>query len=134
VSVSSKQTARGVELSLPRAFEAPGMARNALAELCAEIAMDGRARQTLLLLTSEIVSNAVLHSNGPVDAAISLEALVRRDAVRVTVTDAGRGFVPGPRDPERLDGGYGLFLLEKAASRWQVQHGAPTRVWFEIDR
>jgi anti-sigma regulatory factor (Ser/Thr protein kinase) len=134
MSVSGKQSTPGLELSLPRTVEAPGIARSAMAELSVGLELAGRARQTLLLLVSEVVSNAVLHSRGPADAAIALEAAVRDDAVRITVTDAGEGFTPGPRDPERLDGGYGLFLLEKAASRWDVQRGAPTRVWFEIDR
>jgi hypothetical protein len=50
----------------------------------------------------------------------------------VSVTDAGEGFVPSRRDPARVEGGYGLYLLEKAASRWGVDAGSPTTVWFEL--
>lgn len=122
-----------LELTLPRTVEAPGIARAAITGMCRDLELAGQACQTLVLLVSEVVSNAVLHSSGPSDASISLTADARVDAVRVTVTDDGEGFVPGPRDPERVEGGYGLYLVEKAASRWAVVPGAPTRVWFEID-
>jgi anti-sigma regulatory factor (Ser/Thr protein kinase) len=134
VSVSSNRAEAALEVQLRRAVEAPAIARAAVADLCDEHGVDGSLRQTILLLVSEVVSNAVLHSAGPSDAEIGLEALVRDDAVRVTVTDAGAGFTPGPRDPERVEGGYGLFLVAKASSRWEVRPGAPTRVWFELDR
>jgi anti-sigma regulatory factor (Ser/Thr protein kinase) len=123
-----------VELALERNVQAPAIARSAVSELCEELRLDGSPRQTLVLLVSEVVSNAVLHSSGPADASIDVTVVVSEEAVRVTVTDAGEGFTPGERDPARLDGGYGLFLLEKVASRWGVDASAPTTVWFEVAR
>jgi len=122
-----------LELSLERDVEAPRVARAAVTGLCRELELEGSVCQTLVLLVSEVVSNAVLHSAGPHDAPIGLSASVGADAVRITVTDAGEGFIPGERDPGRIDGGYGLFLLSKASSRWGVEAGAPTSVWFELD-
>jgi anti-anti-sigma factor len=121
-----------LSVALDRTVEAPGAARAALTSLCDEQAVDSGVRQTLVLLASEVVSNAVLHSNGPVEAPIALSAAVEPDTIRVTVTDAGEGFVPSERDPERLDGGYGLYLLEKAASSWGVESDGATVVWFEL--
>jgi serine/threonine-protein kinase RsbW len=121
-----------LELALPRSVEAPGIARAALNELCLEHGLDGALRNTLVLLASEIVSNAVLHSRGPAEAWIALTAAVEDETVRVTVTDAGDGFTPCARDPLRADGGYGLYLLEKAASSWGVDPSGPTSVWFEL--
>jgi len=121
-----------VRLTLERSVEAPGIARTAITELAHELGIDGSVRQTLVLLVSEVVSNAVLHSKGPHEACIGLTAEVSGEAVRVTVIDAGDGFTPGQRDPARADGGYGLYLLAKAASRWGVDAGAPTCVWFEV--
>jgi anti-sigma regulatory factor (Ser/Thr protein kinase) len=121
-----------LRLALARNVEAPGIARAAVSELCREIALEGSACQTLVLLVSEVVSNAVLHSRGPSDARIALTATVSEDVVRVEVTDGGDGFTPGQRDPARLDGGYGLYLLEKASSRWGVDPSGPTSVWFEL--
>ena len=133
MTVSGEQRQSTLALSLARTVEAPAQSRAAIAGLSADLDLPRRLRQTLLLLVSEVVSNAVLHSSAPADAEICLEAAVRDDAVRITVTDAGEGFVPGPRDPDRIEGGYGLFLVAKAASRWEVQPGAPTKVWFELD-
>jgi anti-sigma regulatory factor (Ser/Thr protein kinase) len=121
-----------LELALRRNVEAPALARAALADLCRDLGLNGSLRQTLLLLASEVVSNAVLHSDGPADARIGLTATVGEEALRVTVTDAGDGFTPEDRDPSRVEGGYGLYLLERAASSWGVDASGPTSVWFEL--
>ena len=84
-----------------------------------------------MLLVSEVVSNAVQHSPGPAGAPIVLAATVGEETVYIAVTDAGRGFTPRRPNP-RADGGYGLYLLEKAASRWGVDQVGGTRVWFEL--
>jgi anti-sigma regulatory factor (Ser/Thr protein kinase) len=121
-----------LELELVRNVEAPSIARAAIRSLCEDRGVRGSHCHTVLLLVSEVISNAVLHSRGPADAAIGLTAAIDAEKVRVTVTDAGNGFTPEPRDPDRLEGGYGLYLLEKAASRWGVDEVGGTRVWFEL--
>jgi anti-sigma regulatory factor (Ser/Thr protein kinase) len=121
-----------LELALERNVQAPAMARAAISGLCDDLRLGGSLRQTLVLLISEVVSNAVLHSSGPDDAPITVTAMVTSDVFHVSVTDAGDGFTPGQRDPARVDGGYGLFLVEKAASRWGVEARRPTTVWFEL--
>lgn len=121
-----------LELALERNVQAPSIARAAISGICDDRRIGGSLRQTLVLLISEVVSNAVLHSTGPADAPITVTATVTADAFRVSVTDAGEGFVPSRRDPARVEGGYGLYLLEKAASRWGVDAARPTTVWFEL--
>jgi anti-sigma regulatory factor (Ser/Thr protein kinase) len=90
--------------------------------------------QTVVLLVSEVVSNAVRHSDAPSHTPIDLEASVTRDWVRVVVADGGGGFTPRRRDPSRLSDGYGLYLLEKATSGWGVEAAGGTTVWFELPR
>jgi anti-sigma regulatory factor (Ser/Thr protein kinase) len=121
-----------LELALERNVQAPAIARAAISGLCEDLRLDGSLRQMVVLLISEVVSNAVLHSSGPAEAPITVTANVTEDAFHVTVTDAGEGFVPSGRDPERVEGGYGLYLVEKAASRWGVETTSPTTVWFEL--
>jgi anti-sigma regulatory factor (Ser/Thr protein kinase) len=121
-----------LELALERNVQAPAIARAAISGLCEDLRLDGSVRQTLVLLISEVVSNAVLHSSGPAEAPITVTANVTPDVFHVRVTDAGEGFIPSRRDPERVEGGYGLYLLEKAASRWGVDASQPTTVWFEL--
>jgi anti-sigma regulatory factor (Ser/Thr protein kinase) len=123
-----------IELELPRTVEAPSIARTAMAGLCREIGLNGSCHQTLLLLVSEVVSNAVLHSGGPDDERIGFSASASEEAVTVSVTDAGEGFTPGEPGRGRPDGGFGLQILERAASRWGVDCEGQTRVWFELSR
>jgi anti-sigma regulatory factor (Ser/Thr protein kinase) len=121
-------------LELQRNVEAPGIARAAMTDVSEELSLSGPNFQTLVLLVSEVVSNAVLHSSGPPDAPITLAASVSSEAVRVSVTDAGGGFVPKERDPQSIHDGYGLYLVDKSASRWGVDSSGPTSVWFELPR
>jgi serine/threonine-protein kinase RsbW len=123
-----------LRMELERNVRAPAIARAAVSAQLQAKGADGSFGQTVVLLVSEVVSNAVRHSGGPPDATIGLEATVTEDHVRVAVTDAGEGFTPRPRDPERLGEGYGLFLLEKASRRWGVEHDGATTVWFELAR
>jgi anti-sigma regulatory factor (Ser/Thr protein kinase) len=123
-----------LELELDRTVHAPALARSAVSERLVELGIDGSYGQTIVLLVSEIVSNAVRHSGAPDGAPIVLAATVSPQAIRVAVTDGGEGFTPRPRDPERLGDGYGLYLLEKAATSWGVDSTGGTTVWFELTR
>lgn len=53
-------------------------------------------------------------------------------ACRVEVRDRGAGFVPGRLEPQGADGGYGLLLVDRLASRWGVEAADGTAVWFEL--
>src|ERR1700730_957419 len=112
-----------VELELHRGVEAPAIARAAVGGLCEQAGLTDARCQALQLLVSEIVTNAVLHSNGPADTPIRLAAHAADDAVRVEVDDGGRGFTRG--DAARARGGWGLRLVEKEARRWGIEdiHG-----------
>jgi anti-sigma regulatory factor (Ser/Thr protein kinase) len=121
-----------VELTLERNVQAPALARAAIAEHCEALGLDGSLKQSLILLVSEVVSNAVRHSAADPKAPVELYATFGETAIRVTVTDAGDGFTPRPRDPARAHDGYGLYLLEKVAERWGVESRGDTKVWFEL--
>ena len=88
--------------------------------------------QTVALLASELVANAVRHADS---GSIGLRIEVTAGHVRVDVADDGEGFVPHPKPPEpgKL-GGWGLYIVDELATRWGVIDGDGTRVWFEIDR
>jgi anti-sigma regulatory factor (Ser/Thr protein kinase) len=123
-----------VELELENDVQAPALARAEIAECCRELELGGSPCQSLILLVSEVVSNAVRHSSGDRRAPVGLVASFGERTIRVTVTDAGEGFTPRPRDPARTHDGYGLYLLEKVADRWGVQSRGDTKVWFELPR
>lgn len=107
-------------------------ARRFAAECVAECAAD--ARHNVILLVSELVSNAVLHGgpHAPL-AVVGLAVEVRPDRVRVEVEDAGSSLpVVGDGATERV-GGRGLVLVAALASRWgSIQSDAGKTVWFEV--
>ena len=113
--------------------QAAGAARGAVRELRGEL---GQERlETLALLVSEVVTNAVRHSTAASDAGVELELATRPDAVRAEVIDHGTGFDPEHSDPRKDPGGWGLFLLDELADSWGVERDksdSSTRVWFEL--
>jgi anti-anti-sigma factor len=126
-----------VELDLPRNPSAPGLARAEVrAVLPGRISDSDRA--TLTLLTSELVTNAVIHPEPGVEGAVGLRITAYPDRVRVEVDDAGSGFdlqdlAPRPREA----GGHGLIVVDGVSSRWGTSRGgddsAGFSVWFELD-
>ena len=131
-AASESPTFAPLELRLSRDARAPARARAGVSAWCAPLAISSARTQALVLLVSELVSNAVLHAKAPVESPITLLARLGAGSVHVSVSDAGEGFVPRPRDPARLSDGYGLFLLDKIASRWGVEQSGSTSVWFEL--
>ena len=121
-----------LELSLPGGVDAPRVARLALAAALAGRLPEG-VEEDALIVVSELVTNAVRHGGaaGPAEA-VALHAALRGDALRLEVTDPGSGFEPGGHGP-RADGGYGLHLLDRLATRWGVSGGDPVTVWVELD-
>jgi anti-sigma regulatory factor (Ser/Thr protein kinase) len=121
---------RSVRRVLAAQPEAVGKARRAVVGL----PVNQATRDTLSLLVSELVTNAIRHggAQGASDA-VTVHAALRDSALRLEVTDPGPGFEPGGHGP-RPDGGYGLHLLDRLATRWGVSGGDPVTVWVELDR
>jgi anti-sigma regulatory factor (Ser/Thr protein kinase) len=113
------------------AVETPALARHQLEDWLPET-LDEDHRGTLRLLVSELVTNSVRHVKGSTRPVV-LAIRIGTRAIRVEVHDGGAGFRPGKPEPRGADGGFGLFLVERMASRWGVETGDGTRVWFELD-
>jgi anti-sigma regulatory factor (Ser/Thr protein kinase) len=120
-----------LELTLAGGREAPARARMALKGLNGSLA---DLAQSVRLLVSELVTNAVRHGPRGSDATVSLVLATSRGGVRVEVRDSGPGFEPPSRRTEPLRDGFGLALLDQLADRWGVTVDRGTSVWFEIDR
>jgi anti-sigma regulatory factor (Ser/Thr protein kinase) len=113
------------------ALDTPSLARHELESWLPASLPEGD-RSALRLLVSELVTNAIRHvsrSTQPVE----LDARITDAAIRVEVRDGGTGFEPGTPRPRGAEGGFGLFLVERMASRWGVETQDGTRVWFELD-
>ncbi|MBQ0829356.1 ATP-binding protein [Streptomyces tagetis] len=100
------------------------------------IAADESLAETMALLVSELVTNAVVHTGRPAVLRLYLPAEAADGAtVRLEVDDIS-GRAPAPRCPNGdATGGRGLALVEGLADRWGwVREGAGKRVWCELDR
>lgn len=107
------------------AFEARTAAREALRTWHLEELTD-----TLTLVVSELVTNAVTHARSDV----ALELCLLDDAVRVAVSDSSHRSPehqdPGPREEH----GRGVHLVDVLAARWGTErHPWGKRVWAELD-
>ena len=121
-----------VEMRLSPSAEAPVAARRSLERVTG--GLDSHAVETLRLLVSELVTNSVRHAGLESSQWIDLRVEPTPEAVRVSVTDPGRGF-DRPSAPRAGDAsGWGLYLVEQMADRWGVSQDGVTSVWFEIDR
>ena len=113
----------------------------------ADSASPARARQVIrglglprpveddaLLITSELVSNSVLHAEMVPSDAILLKVDSRPDRLRVAVRDPGRSEErPVPVATETAHGGWGMRLVERLSDGWGVvERPACTCVWFEL--
>jgi anti-sigma regulatory factor (Ser/Thr protein kinase) len=125
--------ALALRMNLERDRQAPLLARRAVAGLTEKREFPPEEMAMLTLLVSELVSNAVLHSDAPSASGILLQAqFLEEGAVRVEVIDRGSGFTAKPRDQTQPIGGFGLYLVDKQATRWGVDCEGGTRVWFEL--
>ena len=116
-----------VSLTLPPDPSAPGMARAAAKRyLAGKVSLELLSK--LVLVTSELVSNALEHGRGQVVLRLQLD----EDIVRGEVIDQGRGFEHEIRARGSQDvRGRGLFLVAALANRWGIHEGT-THVWFEF--
>ncbi|MFC5957819.1 ATP-binding protein [Streptomyces pratens] len=100
------------------------------------IAADEPLAETLILLVSELVTNAVVHTGCPAVLRLSLPGTTAGEAtVRLEVADrSDRAPVPRCVDGDAT-GGRGLALVDGLADRWGWStDGAGKRIWCELDR
>ncbi|KUN98233.1 ATP-binding protein [Streptomyces caeruleatus] len=90
------------------------------------------AAEDVLLVVSELVTNACLHAEGPDQLWIACDNKV----IRVEVSDRGTG-QPAPRTPHRAGrpGGHGMFIVQRLCLDWGVMRTpgvAGKTVWAEL--
>ena len=86
-----------------------------------------------MLLTSEIVTNAVIHAPG----AVALHAELYDDGLRVEVHDQASSLATRrPRPGDADEHGRGLAIVEHLATSWSSEErsGGGKVTWFELAR
>lgn len=89
-------------------------------------------RDDVVMAASELVTNAVKHSEAGPDGSIVLEAELRNGSVRVDVADPGTGFDPRAVSPQPGLHGLGLVLIARVAEAWGTYRDDRHHVWFRI--
>ena len=112
-------------------FKAVAPARHWAADRLAEAGIPPERRDLLVLLVSELVTNAVEHAWPPVILRVDVDD----ERIRVEATDSHRD-EPVLRDaPPQDAGGRGVWLIDRLASAWGSQvdpSGDCKTVWFEL--
>ncbi|MFR9799028.1 ATP-binding protein [Streptomyces sp. MS06] len=90
------------------------------------------AAEDVLLVVSELVTNACLHAEGP----DRMELTCDNKVIRIKVSDRGTG-QPAPRTPHRAGrpGGHGMFIVQRLCLDWGVVRTpgvAGKTVWAEL--
>jgi len=117
-----------VESTLDRTPRAPAKAR----ELVRKLPLSDRARQSVELIVTELITNSVVHT--PRRRSDGLWLTVRCETSRVSgeVCDPGGGFEWQRSEPDLTEpGGLGLLLVDQLASNWGIRSNGDTCVWFE---
>ncbi len=89
----------------------------------------------VMLVASELVNNAVMHSGGGPHHALEVRASSDAGRLTISVRDPGlSGSDAGPTPPSDQEiGGWGLRIVEALCERWGEDRRDGYRVWAEIN-
>jgi hypothetical protein len=86
-----------------------------------------------MLVASELVTNAVLHSGCSDDDTIEVRVDLRSERLRISVRDPGRSGRSAEVRADEPVGGWGLRVVEQLAERWGSERAAGYQVWAEVE-
>ena len=124
------------EIALPTGSSAPGAARIFTAH-CLSGLIAPRILHDTELLVSELVTNSLDHGQLGGHDTVVIRIYLAADALRLEIENAGTaGVIAVVHHSDRSAGrgGFGLELVEHLATRWGVNRGHGTTVWFEMGR
>lgn len=122
-------TTAGSSIELPATSEAPAIARHFVATTLDCVAHPTSMLDVAILLTSELVTNAVLHGTPPIE--LTVECVGHSSEIRVRDQHPR---TPTLKDPTPLDtGGRGMMLVDLLADTWGVAAARPGKeTWFRL--
>ncbi|MFI7639869.1 ATP-binding protein [Nonomuraea sp. NPDC049400] len=112
----------------------PSQVSRARGLVTAALGRDHPLYDDVALLTSELATNAILHSRSGAGGSFTVAVSSSETAVRVLVSDAGSDGPPCVcRTSTQATSGRGLPLIEALSHRWGfTREGGTTTVWFEL--
>jgi anti-sigma regulatory factor (Ser/Thr protein kinase) len=115
--------------AFPASAASPRAARRFVRDVL-PVLPDPESSDTVMLLVTEIVTNAVVHARSPVRVAV----MVDDSQVRVEVRDDAPQLPVLRPAAEEAFNGRGLLLLDRLSTQWGVEgDGYGKTVWFEIE-
>jgi anti-sigma regulatory factor (Ser/Thr protein kinase) len=120
-----------IALTLPCAPSASAAVREELSHLDELGWMLG----DVMLVASELVNNAVMHSGGLPHHDLQVRASRHNDRLTVSVRDPGiSGQSAGRRSPRdaQVGGGWGLWIVEALCERWGEEREDGYCVWADM--
>ena len=95
-----------------------------------ELGADVDTADTIALLTSELVTNAVMHARTDIHVTVIREG----GRVRVCVRDENTRMPAPAIAPIDATSGRGLLLVQSASAAWGIQTDEDGKtIWFELD-
>jgi anti-sigma regulatory factor (Ser/Thr protein kinase) len=124
---------RQLKMTLAAVPTAAGAARQAVRTWFESRHCGDDATDTAALLVTELVSNAIVHANGP-SLWLTVD-LTTTDVLHVAVRDGSQDMPPHcAQAPDvHQTGGRGLFMVDALSTRWGWEPlRTGKRVWFEL--
>ncbi|HLF41353.1 MAG TPA: ATP-binding protein [Acidimicrobiia bacterium] len=121
-----------VRTSLEPSLTSVGAARRFVRDVLITRQVDGSVVDVVELLTSEVVTNALLHARSAEELVVELHA----SCVRVAITDSSCDWpVRRSIEPDAVSG-RGIAIVDALAHAWGVDpiSEGGKRVWFEVVR
>lgn len=116
----------------------PDQVSCARAFMARTLAASGKGRRVdsdaATLMTSELVTNAILHTtSGTGDGTVTIVVVDVPDGVLVEVIDDGSDRTPVVKRDRLATDGHGLYLVQQTAAQWGYRRDpAGTTVWFHL--
>ena len=121
-------------LTLPGEPQQVSRARGFVARTLASAGLPGVDSDAATLLTSELVTNAIVHTDsGKPGRTVTVVVLGLPGGALVEVLDDGSASTPVVKGDPFAGEGQGLFLVQQMAAQWGYLRGqGGTTVWFHL--
>jgi serine/threonine-protein kinase RsbW len=123
-------------VTVPHEGRGVSVARHAFAGDLESVGITPDVREDVMLVISELVSNAVKHAAPLPDGKVRVRCSINDDCLHVEITDGGSVTRPNPAVATVFAlGGRGLDIVRMISREWGVTHdGTSVTVWADVPR
>jgi serine/threonine-protein kinase RsbW len=123
-------------VTVPHEGQGVSLARHAFTGDLMSLGVTDDVRQDVMLVISELVSNAVKHATPLPGGKVEVRCAVNEDCLHIEITDGGALTRPSPVVATGFAlGGRGLDIVRMISREWGVNRGGDTvTVWADVPR